>query len=100
MPRLPELDQITAFIAVAEELSFEQAAQRLAIDASALSRRIKALEARLGFSLLFRTTQVVELTEAGRRFYDGNQQLVGSLRETIALRPGSAHFDGERRGGE
>lgn len=84
MPRLPELDQINAFIAVAEELSFKRAAQRLAIDASALSRRIKDLEARLGFSLLFRTTQVVELTEAGRSFYDGNQQLVGTLRETIA----------------
>lgn len=82
--RLPDLDQITAFIAVAEELSFKRAAQRLAIDASALSRRIRELEARLGFPLFFRTTQVVQLTEAGRRFYDGNQQLIGALRETIA----------------
>lgn len=84
MRKLPDLDQITAFMAVAEELSFKRAAQRLAIDASALSRRIKDLEARLGFPLLFRTTQVVELTEAGKRFYEGNQHLVGSLRETIA----------------
>ena len=84
MRKPPDLDQITAFAAVAEELSFKRAAQRLAIDASALSRRIKELETRLGFPLLFRTTQVVELTAAGKRFYDGNQQLVGALRETIA----------------
>lgn len=76
MRKPPDLDQITAFAAVAEELSFKRAAQRLAIDASALSRRIKELETRLVFPLLFRTTQVVELTAAGKRFYDGNQQLV------------------------
>ncbi len=84
MHRLPDINQIAAFIAVAEELSFKRAAARLAIDASALSRRIRDLEARLGFQLFFRTTQVVELTEAGRRFYDGNQHLIGALRETIA----------------
>jgi len=84
MKKLPDLDQITAFIAVAEELSFKRAAERLAIDASALSRRIKDLEVRLGFTLLFRTTQTVELTDAGRQFYDGNQEIVASIRETIA----------------
>lgn len=84
MDKLPDIDQITAFMAVAEELSFKRAAERLAIDASALSRRIKELETRLGFPLFFRTTQRVELTDAGRRFYDGNQHIVGVLRETIA----------------
>jgi LysR family transcriptional regulator, benzoate and cis,cis-muconate-responsive activator of ben and cat genes len=84
MEKLPDIDQITAFMAVAEELSFKRAAERLAIDASALSRRIKELETRLGFPLFFRTTQRVELTDAGRRFYDGNQNIVGALRETIA----------------
>lgn len=84
MKKLPDLDQITAFIAVAEELSFKRAAERLAIDASALSRRIKDLEIRLGFKLLFRTTQNVEMTDAGRKFYDGNQEIVATIRETIA----------------
>ena len=84
MKKLPDLDQITAFIAVTEELSFRRAAERLAIDASALSRRIKDLEARLGFELLYRTTQSVQLTDAGRRFYDGNQEIVATMRETIA----------------
>ena len=84
MRKLPDLDQITAFIAVAEELSFKRAAERLAIDASALSRRIKDLEARLDFALLFRTTQRVELTDAGRQFYEGNQEIVAAIRETIA----------------
>jgi DNA-binding transcriptional LysR family regulator len=84
MKKLPDLDQITAFIAVADELSFKRAAERLALDASALSRRIKDLELRLGFSLLYRTTQTVELTDAGQRFYDGNQEIVAAIRETIA----------------
>jgi DNA-binding transcriptional LysR family regulator len=84
MKKLPDLDQITAFIAVADELSFKRAAERLSIDASALSRRIKDLEARLGFILLHRTTQTVRLTDAGRQFYDGNQEIVSAIRETIA----------------
>lgn len=84
MKKLPDLDQITAFIAVAEELSFKRAAERLSIDPSALSRRIKDMEARLGFQLLHRTTQNVELTDAGRHFYDSNQDVVATIRETIA----------------
>jgi len=80
MERLPDFDQITAFIAVAEELSFKRAAERLALDASALSRRIKGLENRLGFTLLYRTTQTVQLTDAGQRFYDGNQEIVAEMR--------------------
>lgn len=83
MRRLPDLDQITAFLAVAEELSFRRAAERLALDQSALSRRVKDLEARLGFQLLFRTTHSVRLTDAGRTFYGANQQLVGDLGSSI-----------------
>lgn len=84
MPRLPDLDQITAFLAVAEELSFRRAAERLGLDQSALSRRIKELEARLGFQLLFRTTHAVRLTDAGRELYVANVRIVAGLGDAVA----------------
>jgi LysR family transcriptional regulator, benzoate and cis,cis-muconate-responsive activator of ben and cat genes len=81
---LPDISQITAFMVVSEELSFKRAAERLAIDPSAVSRRIKELEATLGFALFYRSTHDVRLTDAGRRFYDGSLDIVGTLRDTIA----------------
>lgn len=83
MPKLPELDQITAFLAVAEALSFRRAADSLAIDQSALSRRIKDLEHRVGCQLFHRTTHSVRLTDAGRSFYDANFALVQDLSQAI-----------------
>ena len=79
MRRLPELDQITAFLSVAEHLSFRRAAERLALDQSALSRRIKDLEHRVGCQLLVRTTHAVRLTDAGRAFYSDTSALVHGL---------------------
>ena len=61
---------LQAFMAIAEELSFRRAAERLFIDQSALSRRVQNLEETLGFQLIFRTTREVMLTEAGRVFYE------------------------------
>jgi DNA-binding transcriptional LysR family regulator len=61
---------LQAFMAIAEELSFRRAAERLFIDQSALSRRVQNLEETLGFQLIFRTTREVMLTEAGRIFYE------------------------------
>jgi DNA-binding transcriptional LysR family regulator len=57
-------------MAIAEELSFRRAAERIHIDQSALSRRVQNLEETLGFQLIFRTTREVTLTEAGRVFYE------------------------------
>lgn len=61
---------LQAFMAIAEELSFRKAAERIFIDQSALSRRIQNLEDGLGYQLIFRTTREVVLTEAGRVFYE------------------------------
>ena len=75
----PDFDQVAGFLAVAEELNFRRAAQRLGLDQSALSRRVKALEARVGFALLYRTTHAVRLTEAGDAFYRANRDVMMNL---------------------
>lgn len=60
-----QLEEIEAFAAVVENGSFAAAARRLGRDASVLSRRITALETRLGVRLLARTTRHVSPTEVG-----------------------------------
>jgi DNA-binding transcriptional LysR family regulator len=62
---VPELRQLRAFVAVAEELHFTRAAERLHLGQQAVSKTIAQLEAELGVALLERTTREVRLTAAG-----------------------------------
>ncbi|XYD11825.1 LysR family transcriptional regulator (plasmid) [Methylobacterium sp. NMS12] len=66
--RQPHLNDLAAFLAIAETQSFRRAAFALQVSHSALSRAMRTLEARLGVRLLNRTTRSVAPTEAGERF--------------------------------
>ena len=61
------INDLVAFVAVAQERSFTRAAARLGVSPSALSHAMRALETRLGLRLLSRTTRSVAPTEAGER---------------------------------
>ncbi|VVE41569.1 LysR family transcriptional regulator [Pandoraea iniqua] len=65
-----ELRHLRCFMAVAEELHFARAAERLHIEQSPLSRAIKELEEDLGAQLFVRTTRSTRLTRAGKLFME------------------------------
>lgn len=91
----PSTRDLQAFMAIAEELSFRRAAERLFLDQSVLSRRIQNLEELLGFRLIFRTTREVELTEAGRVFYEE----VAPAMQALARAPEHARVAAEGKSG-
>ena len=67
--RIPSLSALRAFEAAARARSFKQAADELAVTATAVSHRIRALEDEIGCRLFVRKTRAVDLTPEGRSLY-------------------------------
>jgi epsilon-lactone hydrolase len=82
-PDAVELRHLRAFVAVAEELNFGRAADRLHISQPALSRQIRALEGLVGTDLFRRSTHAVELTMAGEALLDRARKLLHDIDEAV-----------------
>jgi DNA-binding transcriptional LysR family regulator len=86
-----EFRLLRVFVAVAEDLHFTRAAQRLFIAQQAVSRDVRRLEERLGVTLLDRGTRLVTLTPAGERLLGRARQLLALHDETVReVRAGTA----------
>jgi LysR family transcriptional regulator, benzoate and cis,cis-muconate-responsive activator of ben and cat genes len=74
-----DLKHLATFVAVAEELNFHRAAERLNVAQPAVSRVVLELEDRLGVKLLERTTRKVRLTESGRYLLEEAQEILSRI---------------------
>ena len=79
-----DIRQLECFIAVAEELHFRKAGERLGLSQSALSERISALEHELGARLFFRTTRQVSLTQAGAEFVQDAKKILSDIERSVS----------------
>jgi DNA-binding transcriptional LysR family regulator len=74
-----KFEQLEAFVAVVDRHGFSNAADKLGVAKSILSRRVSDLEKRLGVQLMRRTTRKQSLTDAGRHFYQRAINLLADL---------------------
>ncbi|HBO3150612.1 TPA: LysR family transcriptional regulator [Pseudomonas aeruginosa] len=93
-----ELRHLRCFLAVAEELHFARAAERLHIEQSPLSRAIKELEEELGVMLFARTTRSTRLTRAGKLFLEHVRRVFAALEQARdSVKAAANGFHGQLR---
>ncbi len=92
MDRLAEID---AFVAIVEAGGIGAAARRKDVAKSAISRRLKDLEERLGVRLINRTTRRFSLTETGQAYYERASRIIADLDEADLA---AAHVHGTLQG--
>jgi LysR family transcriptional regulator, benzoate and cis,cis-muconate-responsive activator of ben and cat genes len=78
-----DIRQLRYFTAVAEELNFTRAAERLHISQPPLTRQIQALEESLGVALFLRKPQGAQLTEAGKTLLDDARNLASLMEQSV-----------------
>jgi DNA-binding transcriptional LysR family regulator len=88
---VPDLRQLRTFVALAEELSFTRAAERLFVGQQAVSKSVRQLERELGVELVERTTHDVRLTAAGAALLEAGRP---------ALAAADAAFTAAREAGQ
>lgn len=93
-----ELRHLRCFLAVAEELHFARAAERLHIEQSPLSRAIKDLEDELGTQLFSRTTRSTRLTRAGMLFLEHVPRVFAAIQQARdSVKAAANGFHGQLR---
>jgi len=93
-----ELRHLRCFLAVAEELHFARAAEKLHIEQSPLSRAIKDLEEEFGTQLFVRTTRSTRLTRAGKLFLEHVRRIFTALQQARdSIKAAANGFDGQLR---
>jgi DNA-binding transcriptional LysR family regulator len=91
---MDRLDEINAFVAVADARSFTRAARRLGVSSAQVSKLVARLENRLRARLLNRTTRDVSLTDTGRAYLERARRLL----EEFESLEGSVRDEGGPRG--
>lgn len=83
MPIQTPIRGLRSFCVASKCLSFKHAATQLFLTPSAISHQIKQLETQLGITLFKRGTRSIELTSAGKQFYQSIQPIIHQLESTI-----------------
>lgn len=78
-----KIEGIEFFLTLAETLNYSDAADRLFITQSALSRTIQQMEREMGVKLFLRTHRSVRLTPAGQSFIDDARDLVSRYHASV-----------------
>ena len=93
-----EMRHLRCFLAVAQELHFARAAEKLHIEQSPLSRAIKELEEELGVRLFDRNTRSTHLTRTGQVFVEHVPRVFAALTQASdSVRAASAGNQGQLR---
>ena len=79
-----DLNRVAVFLRVVELQSFTAAAEALGLPKSSVSRSVARLEESLGVQLLQRTTRAVQLTDAGRLYFEEASRALGALEQAQA----------------
>ena len=79
-----DLNRVAVFLRVVELQSFTAAAEALGLPKSSVSRNVARLEESLGVQLLQRTTRAVQLTDAGRLYFEEASRALGALEQAQA----------------